>query len=366
MQDKNLRVIHVITTIERGGAENAILALAREQVRNGYHVIVVPLKGALELETDFTEAGITLDLTLHSLSFIQQIIIFRSKYNEDFVFHGHLPRSELLLRFCKAKSGFYVTRHNAEAFFPKAPRLISKILSRFVTCKSISVIAISQAVASFLLEKKEISSNNPFSVIHYGYLPRCTTRHVEREYRTLNQQFLRIGTISRLTTQKNLILLIELGSILRKLNFSFLIQIVGAGPDRLLLENKVKEFGLEDQIHFLGKKSDVMPFLQEQDVFILTSNYEGFGLVLLEAMDANLPIIAASNSAIPEVLGENHPGLFETGNSNSLLHILLNVLRFPDTYACALNIQSTQLNFFSMEKYFCAHHQLYMNSKLEL
>jgi glycosyltransferase involved in cell wall biosynthesis len=50
------------------------------------------------------------------------------------------------------------------------------------------------------------------------------------------------------------------------------------------------------------------------DVFILSSNYEGFGLVLLEAMQSNIPIVASNNSSIPEVMGISYPGLFETNN----------------------------------------------------
>ena len=109
-----------------------------------------------------------------------------------------------------------------------------------------------------------------------------------------------------------------------------------------------------------------MPFLQDQDFFVLTSNYEGFGLVLLEAMDAKLPIIAARNSAIPEVLGESHPGLFVTRDSESLLQTLLDVIQFSDTYSEIMNTQSLRLDYFSMEKYFYAHHQLYTQSKINV
>jgi glycosyltransferase involved in cell wall biosynthesis len=58
------------------------------------------------------------------------------------------------------------------------------------------------------------------------------------------------------------------------------------------------------------------------DIFILCSNYEGFGLVLLEAMQLRVPIIAANNSAIPEVLGFDYPGLFRTSDLESLIKVL--------------------------------------------
>jgi len=366
MKNSRIKVVHVITTIERGGAENAVLALSKEQVRNGYEVVVVPLKGVLELENEFILAGASVDASLLGHAFSSQIIMFRKKYNESFLFHGHLPRAELLLRLCKSRSSFFITRHNVEPFFPGAPSFVSRLLSRFVTNRSKSVVAISNAVLQFLNSSKEISRNTQSLVIYYGYSRKCKDKRKQNQESGLSDSTLRMGTISRLTPQKNLNMLIQLGAQLKAMNRTFLIQIVGAGTDKSLLESKVKEIGLENEILFLGKQRDVMPFLQEQDVFVLTSNYEGFGLVLLEAMDANLPVIASRNSAIPEVLGECHPGLFNAGDSESLLKTLICALQTSSTYEEIMRIQSAQLDFFSMEKYFFTHHELYTQSKTKV
>ena len=364
MISSEIRLVHVITTIERGGAENAVLALAQEQVRNGYKVVVVPLKGSLELTKEFLFAGVSIDTSLIEQSFLKQVFLFRKQYKGNAIFHAHLPRSELLLSLCKSQNRFFVTRHNAEQFYPSAPKIVSSFLSRYVTYRSESVIAISYAVLHFLLKNREISKKSQYSVIYYGYMRR-NNNHLQQTY-SFNKanRTLRIGTVSRLAPQKNLNLLIQLAILLKAKHHKFLIQIVGAGPDKLLLENKVKEFGLEKEIQFLGRKSDVMPFLKEQDVFVLTSNYEGFGLVLLEAMDAFLPIIAPRNSAIPEVLGKHHPGLFKSSDVNSLSKTLFYALQTPKTYEEILKIQSRQLDLFSLEKYFNSHHELYANASM--
>ena len=54
-------VVHVITTLNRGGAENQLFTLAREQVRSGINVIVIPIKGSNELESDFKKHNISID-----------------------------------------------------------------------------------------------------------------------------------------------------------------------------------------------------------------------------------------------------------------------------------------------------------------
>jgi glycosyltransferase involved in cell wall biosynthesis len=349
----------VITTIDRGGAENAVLALAKEQVRNNYEVIVLPLKGKMELASDLLAAGVTVDSTLVTKSFLKQIRSFRKKYLSNAIFHAHLPRSELLLLFSKSNQSFLVTRHNAEPFFPGKPAFLSRLLSRAVTSRTHSVIAISHAVSNFLTNSKEISKLTRISVIYYGYSRRCSDIVARDLVKFTSNRILRIGAISRLAPQKNLDLLVDLGRRLKSDHRHFQIQIVGDGPENLYLQNRIVDCGLEEEVILLGRKGDVMPFLQEQDVFVLTSNYEGFGLVLLEAMDANLPIIAPRNSAIPEVLGDKHPGMFETGNLESLYNTLLSVLYTTRIRTNMMLIQSRQLKFFSIQNYFIEHDLLY-------
>jgi glycosyltransferase involved in cell wall biosynthesis len=63
------------------------------------------------------------------------------------------------------------------------------------------------------------------------------------------------------------------------------------------------------------------------DLFVLPSKYEGFGLVLLEAIQAGTPVLAAKNSAIPEVLGTDSEGLFPNGNPDELFR---KIVKFHD------------------------------------
>ena len=79
-----------------------------------------------------------------------------------------------------------------------------------------------------------------------------------------------------------------------------------------------KSLGIKDKVYWIGKTEYIKEFLSKIDLFVLPSKYEGFGLVLLEAMVAKKPIIAANNSAIPEVLGKSYDGLFSTGDANAL------------------------------------------------
>jgi glycosyltransferase involved in cell wall biosynthesis len=76
--------------------------------------------------------------------------------------------------------------------------------------------------------------------------------------------------------------------------------------------------GISENIVWVGKTANVFEVLQLMDIFILASKYEGFGLVLLEALVIGMRVIASRNSSIPEVLGQEYEFLFETGHVDQL------------------------------------------------
>jgi glycosyltransferase involved in cell wall biosynthesis len=85
------------------------------------------------------------------------------------------------------------------------------------------------------------------------------------------------------------------------------------------------------------------------DIFVLASKTEGFGMVLLEAMDLGLPIVASDTTAIPEVLGSNGGVLFNTGDFEDLAKKLTSI-RVASQEMELANKAKTRLKFFSPEK----------------
>ena len=144
-------VVHLITTIARGGAENQLKVVVREQVRSGIKVKVIYLKDLPELREELRDAGAEVIDILEGKSFLRQThTLKRFLKNYHGVVHAHLPRAELLAAVSSPKDSLIVSRHNSEPFFPGAPALVSKLLSRFVESKAIRVIAISEAVKKYL------------------------------------------------------------------------------------------------------------------------------------------------------------------------------------------------------------------------
>ena len=317
------KVTHLITTIERGGAEKQLLTLASEQVKSGIKVEVIFLKGKPELKKEFEDFGIEVNKLLVGKNFLKQTSLL-SKYlkNNPSPVHAHLPKSELLAALVVRNKNFIFSRHNSEPFWPGGPRIISNLLSKFVCKRASQGIAISNAVKSYLIKRGEIPTGYIIDVVYYGFQKNGSNNSAGLNSITnlINSQSsnFKIGTIGRLVPQKDYpTLLIAFSNVLEKLPDAELY-IVGEGYLQKQLIELCKSLGVSSKVHWLGKTEYINEFLSKIDLFILPSKYEGFGLVLLEAMVAKKPIIAANNSAIPEVLGKTYKGLFSTGDVSAL------------------------------------------------
>jgi glycosyltransferase involved in cell wall biosynthesis len=355
-----MKILHIITTIERGGAEKAVLTLAIAQKERGHEVTVAPLKGELDLLPIFRNHGIHILTHLKDKNPLRQVSLLRKIRDNYEVVHAHLPRAELVARGALKQGLLVITRHNSEQFFPGAPKFLSSRISRSVTKKS-TVIAISNAVLVFLARNKELHSTARCSVIYYGYLPteKKSSKSFEKSRSRLQNSVVNIGTISRLVPQKNLTLLLQLTHNLISRGHNVVTSIVGAGSQEFFLRKWVSDAGIEKSVRFLGKSDRISEFLQELDFFVLTSTYEGFGLVLLEACDNSVPIIASNISAIPEVLGSNHPGLFEVGSLESLLQVFEKLFNSKLLQTRVIREQRGRLELFSISNYVIKHDEVY-------
>jgi glycosyltransferase involved in cell wall biosynthesis len=307
-------VLHVITTIERGGAEKQLVTLVRAQIASGRKVSVVFLKGQPELKVDLLNAGIFKIYDFSKFGVLKQIFeLFRINLKESNLVHAHLPRAELFAAISKARNKLIVSRHNSERFFPKAPPMLSILLSRLVVSNSSGVIAISIAVRDFLIDSKEVKKSDEVQLVYYGFEP-----SVRSNFPSISGvEEIVVGTVSRLTSQKDIPTLLRAFQGYSENRDNVFLEIIGDGELKIELMQLASELKLNHKVRWIGRVNSPEKYIASWKCFLLSSKYEGFGLVLLEAMQQNVPIIACNNSAIPEVLGNDYIGLVKTGDHNS-------------------------------------------------
>ena len=136
----------------------------------------------------------------------------------------------------------------------------------------------------------------------------------------------KLGTIGRLVPDKNYPTMLKAVAKIVDVDPNVKFFIVGGGSSEKGLIKMCKDLKIENNVIWVGRTEHITEFLSKIDLFIFASKGEGFGLVLLEAMLANKPILAANNSAIPEVLGLNYKGLFSTDNYKLLSDKVLELI----------------------------------------
>lgn len=140
-----------------------------------------------------------------------------------------------------------------------------------------------------------------------------------------------IGLVGRLSRQKGQDTLVRAAALMRQSHRDLIIALAGApdSPDQIpMLEGLARELGVSDHLRTLGFVADMPSFYAAVDVVAAPSRWEGFGLMLVEAMAAGRPVIAARVGAIPEVAGtEGACNFVAPDDPQGLAEVLSTVLR---------------------------------------
>lgn len=139
-----------------------------------------------------------------------------------------------------------------------------------------------------------------------------------------------VGAIGRLEREKGFDLLIKSAKILKDQGLKFKVRIAGEGRQKSELNKLIAINDLQDFVELVGFRQDIYQFLSECNVFALSSRYEGFGYVTVEAMFTELPVVAFNISATRELVVDNQTGfLIEPYDINEFAEALKKLLLNP-------------------------------------
>jgi len=117
-----------------------------------------------------------------------------------------------------------------------------------------------------------------------------------------------LGNAGRLTLQKGQKYLVEVAEELKKRGLKFKVLIAGEGELKEELIKTIEEKDLSGEIELLGFIKEMERFYHTIDVFLLSSEWEGFGYVIVEAMAAGKPVVAFNKSSNPEIISDGESG----------------------------------------------------------
>ncbi|MEA3449552.1 MAG: glycosyltransferase [Patescibacteria group bacterium] len=136
-----------------------------------------------------------------------------------------------------------------------------------------------------------------------------------------------LGSIGRLSYQKNYEFIISIFPDIIKINSKFKLIIIGAGPDYKKLKKLIKINNLEKSIFLSGAIPNASKLIKAFDIFILPSRYEGLPITLIETITAGLPILASDVGGNTEVLNNSNEQLYKLDNKKKFLEKLKNLTK---------------------------------------
>ncbi|MCI8409557.1 MAG: glycosyltransferase family 1 protein [Lachnospiraceae bacterium] len=312
-QKQPIRVLHILHSMNRGGAETMIMNyyrnIDREQVQFDF---LLTFQGKSDYEEEIISMGgrifhIT-PLTLTSIrGYLKDIQRFLKEHREYKIVHSHTSSKSVFPLYISKRCKVPVRvshSHNMElgdgTFSIK--EILRKLLRKPLRLVSTHNFGCSKEATIWLYGEKYWQTGkakvlpNAIDTKKFSY-----NEEIREKYRqdfSLTDNFV-VGHVGRLQKEKNHLFLLEIFAEIAKKEEKAKLVLVGEGALQEEIEQKAHVLGIEEKVVLLGLRFDVPDLLQMIDVFVFPSLTEGLGIVLVEAQTAGLPCFASKN-VIPE------------------------------------------------------------------
>jgi len=332
-----MKIAFIINSLKGGGAERVLQILSAYLAKGGYDIHIILLeKEKLAYDIDERINIITLKTSILAkgngkIIFIpfQSFELYKTlkELQIDYAI-SFLVRANLVFSFTKIFSNRrvvisqrnYTEREYGGKSFKN--RIMNFLIKKFYK-KADSIVVISEGIKESLVRYYQLPEEKIVKIYNPIDLNKAVTINTHKEEKlkiNFSEDLFYFITIGRLIPQKDhQTLLYAFGKIHSEYPKSKLL-ILGEGAGRKNLESIIAKLHLEDSVSLVGFVKNPFDYLQRSDIFVLSSQYEGFGNVLVEAMALGLPVLSTDCPSGPdEILSNGKYGLLtQVGHSDEL------------------------------------------------
>jgi glycosyltransferase involved in cell wall biosynthesis len=308
-----MRVVHVHRIRGIGGSERHLLTLLPALAERGVEPLFVGLDDPEWNPTDFYNALHVPAVRIRSARDFDPMLLVRlARTLRADVVHTHLVHADVYggvaARLRRAQ--LVSTKHNDDPFRIGSFRFVERGLARLAD----RIVTITESLRRFTVEQVGVPADK-VETIHYGLddLPQPWGENAPDAVPAGARVLL---AVSRLTRQKGIDVAVR---AVRSLPDDTVLVVLGEGPERETLERLARELGVEGRVFLLGRVPDVAAWLHRASVLAHPARWEGFGLGVLEAMLAGLPVVAANVSSLPELVVDGTTGFLVSPDDPSAL-----------------------------------------------
>ena len=324
-----LKVMELLPTIGAGGAEQLVLNLIRHLDRSRFDVLLVSMysqEHTAEIYRNFSqEQGVRIlylnkkeGLDITTARRLSRLI----QEERPDILHSHLY-SVIYTLFSARKVPVRV--HTIHTLAEKElPQYYQTIIKPAYRRKKIVPVGISGMVKQSICALYGLSPSETPEIDNGVDLRRFSPALKEATH----GDSIRFICVARLYPEKNHRLLLDAFQRVQQRVPEAILRLVGDGDLRGEIEKQIQQLGLSNSVEMLGVRPDVETLLRESDVFILSSNYEGFGLVIAEAMATGLPIVSTKVGAAVDAVQNSINGiLVDVGDVDALAEGMLRLAK---------------------------------------
>lgn len=319
------KVVHVITRLDLGGAQQNTLYCVANHDRSRYRAgLVAGIGGELDGEAvQLADAEITLvnwlRYPISPLSDLAAVFKLKKLLQDRSadVVHTHSSKAGVVGRLAARLAGVPVIVHTVHgwSFNDTQHPLLRRFyiaLESWLARKTDCLVTVAAADRDKGLELG-IGTPGKYRVIHSGidiesYRRPASARELTRKELGFQADDLVVGTIACLKDQKAPLDFVAAARMAAEKDARLRFFIAGDGPLRPQVEQAIAAAGLEDKVQLLGWRQDVPELLAAMDIFLLTSLFEGLPRAVLQAMAAGVPVIATGVNGTPEVVIDGETG----------------------------------------------------------
>lgn len=314
-----MKILQIITLCELGGAQTVVVNLANSLAKD-HEVIVAAGVGDGKMwpllhPTIKCEHIFSLQRALSPINEIRTIYLLRSlykKYKPD-VIHLHSSKVGILGRIAFPKSKVVYTVHGFDSVRVAYRRYLP--LEKLLQYKCSAIVGVSN-YDEISLRKEGITRN--VSVIYNGIEKPVALKNIP--FQEIKQYKRKVLCVARLTPQKNIHLFLEIAALLPQYAFIWI-------GNQYMYEESYPQ-----NVFFMGNLSNAGAYNEYADLFVLTSNYEGLPMVILEAMSLGKPVVASDVGGINEIVEDGVNGYTVKNNAQDFALKISYILEHDDVY----------------------------------
>jgi glycosyltransferase involved in cell wall biosynthesis len=350
-----MRILHIIPSLAKGGAERLVLDICTQlHTINNVEVMLVTFRPnndyifmSEKINHQVIPSSVQLSVSGKNTLHVDELERLINKF-QPHIIHSHLFEAEVVSRAKLYKPARYFTHcHDHMHQFKKmsARDMLNKtrltewyernwILKKYRECNN-HFIFISRFIEAYFKESL------PADVVqHQSLLHNCIDlkKFAHTGQRSVNAGHIRLINCGSFTPRKNQAFLVDVMEQLLASNNHITLDLIGDGPMLEEVKQKVAQRHLSQHIFFRGKINDVQAYYKQSDIYVHSASVESFGLVLLEAMAAGLPVIALDGQGNRDLIEDGKMGyILQEEDPVAFARVIIQLINHPEQYSFISN-----------------------------